>query len=49
MSVRVPDISTGRDSSGRGSEYAALSRLIRQHGLLNRRPRYYAAKMIVSQ
>jgi fatty acid desaturase len=47
MSVRVPDVSTGRDSSGRGSDYAALSRLIRQHGLLNRRPRYYAAKITI--
>jgi fatty acid desaturase len=33
--------------TGRGSDYAALSRLIRQHGLLNRRPRYYAAKITV--
>jgi fatty acid desaturase len=32
-------------STGRGSDYAALSRLIRQDGLLNRRPRYYAAKI----
>jgi fatty acid desaturase len=34
-------------STGRGSDYAALSRLIRQDGLLNRRPGYYAAKICV--
>jgi fatty acid desaturase len=31
----------------RGSDYAALSRLIRQHGLLKRRPGYYAAKISI--
>jgi fatty acid desaturase len=34
-------------STGRGSDYAALSRLIRQDGLLNRRPGYYATKICV--
>jgi fatty acid desaturase len=53
MTVRVPDTSTtsttrtGRGGTGRGSDYAALSRLIRQDGLLNRRPRYYAAKITI--
>jgi fatty acid desaturase len=31
----------------RGSDYAALSRLMRQHGLLKRRPGYYAAKISI--
>ena len=34
-------------STGRGSDYAALSRLIRQDGLLNRRPGYYATKICI--
>jgi fatty acid desaturase len=34
-------------SARRGSDYAALSRLIRQDGLLNRRPGYYAVKITV--
>jgi len=36
-----------RAGTRRGSDYAALSRLIRQDGLLNRRPRYYTAKIII--
>jgi fatty acid desaturase len=32
----------------RGSEYAELSRLVRQAGLLERRPRYYAWKIAVT-
>ena len=32
----------------RGSEYAELSRQIRRAGLLERRPRYYAWKIMVT-
>jgi fatty acid desaturase len=35
------------DRPRRGSDYAALSRLIRQDGLLKRRPRYYTAKIAI--
>jgi fatty acid desaturase len=31
----------------RGSDYAELCRLVRRHGLLDRRPRYYAVKLAV--
>ena len=31
----------------RGSDYAELSRLVREAGLLDRRPRYYAIKITV--
>jgi fatty acid desaturase len=34
--------------AGRGSDYAELSRRVKQAGLLDRRPAYYAAKMIVN-
>src|SRR5579863_7359801 len=33
---------------GRGSEYAMLSRRVRQAGLLDRRPRYYAWKITLT-
>jgi hypothetical protein len=32
---------------GRGSDYAELSRRIRQAGLLDRRPAYYALKILL--
>jgi fatty acid desaturase len=35
-------------SRPRGSEYAALSRQVRQAGLLDRRPRYYAWKIAIT-
>jgi fatty acid desaturase len=35
-------------ASPRGSDYAALSRLVRQSGLLDRRPRYYAWKITLT-
>jgi fatty acid desaturase len=52
MSVPTPAKATyvelgAGGSARRGSEYAALSRLIRQDGLLNRRPGYYAVKITV--
>ena len=37
--------SQGRPPPGRGSAYAELSRQVRQAGLLERRPAYYAAKI----
>jgi hypothetical protein len=36
---------TPEPASPRGSDYAALSRQVRQSGLLDRRPRYYAWKI----
>jgi hypothetical protein len=33
--------------AARGSDYARLSRLVRERGLLRRRPGYYTMKMIV--
>ena len=36
---------TSETSSARGSDYAALSRQVREAGLLDRRPRYYAWKI----
>jgi fatty acid desaturase len=38
----------GAGSTGRGSEYAMLSRRVRQAGLLDRRPRYYAWKITLT-
>jgi len=35
-------------ASPRGTDYAALSRLVRQSGLLDRRPRYYAWKIALT-
>ena len=49
-----PEVQTAASSPGlafpaaRGSEYAQLSRRIRQAGLLDRRPRYYAWKIAVT-
>ena len=36
------------ESAGRGSDYAPLSRQVRQAGLLDRRPRYYAWKITLT-
>ena len=41
----TPDTGTGGQDPPRGSEYAQLSRLIRQAGLLRRRPGYYGWKI----
>jgi fatty acid desaturase len=47
-SAEATYVELGADGSARrGSDYAALSRLIRQDGLLNRRPGYYAVKITV--
>ena len=35
-------------ASPRGSDFAALSRQVRQAGLLDRRPRYYAWKITLT-
>jgi fatty acid desaturase len=44
--VELPSRESGVDRDViRGSDYAELSRRIRQAGLLERRPRYYAVKM----
>lgn len=53
MSLSVPPRSTsaeldaGSRRTGRGSDYAELSRQIRRDGLLNRRPRYYAMRITI--
>ena len=53
MSLTVPPKATyvgmdaGSRSTGRGSDYAELSRQIRRDGLLNRRPRYYAMRITI--
>jgi fatty acid desaturase len=53
MSVSVPGIPTATSTrtaaraTGRGSDFAELSRQIRRDGLLNRRPRYYAMKITI--
>ncbi len=39
---------TPEPASPRGSDYAALSRQVRQAGLLDRRPRYYAWKITLT-
>jgi hypothetical protein len=39
---------TPAPASPRGSDYAALSRQVRQSGLLGRRPRYYAWKITLA-
>jgi fatty acid desaturase len=39
---------TRQPASPRGSDYAALSRQVRQAGLLDRRPRYYAWKITLT-
>jgi fatty acid desaturase len=39
---------TPEPASPRGSDYAALSRQVRQSGLLDRRPRYYAWKITLT-
>jgi fatty acid desaturase len=39
---------TSQPASVRGSDYAALSRQVRQAGLLDRRPRYYAWKITLT-
>ncbi len=39
---------TPQPASSRGSEYAILSRQVRQAGLLDRRPRYYAWKITLT-
>jgi fatty acid desaturase len=39
---------TSAPASPRGTDYAALSRLVRQSGLLDRRPRYYAWKITLT-
>jgi fatty acid desaturase len=51
----VSDVSVSQAGSGlpsppaaRGSEYALLSRQVRQAGLLARRPRYYTGKIILT-
>lgn len=44
----VGSVKDGRASGGRGSEYAQLSRLVKDAGLLNRRPGYYTAKIILT-
>jgi fatty acid desaturase len=38
----------GSPATGRGSEYALLSRLVKQAGLLDRRPLFYAVKICVN-
>jgi fatty acid desaturase len=53
MSLSVPSkasyavLGAGSRSTGRGSDYAELSRQIRRDGLLNRRPRYYAMRITI--
>ena len=51
MSVRGPGIPTATTdtarTTGRGSDFAELSRQIRRDGLLKRRPRYYAMKITI--
>jgi fatty acid desaturase len=42
------DESSDRADAERGSDYARLTRLIRQEGLLDRRPGYYALKIITN-
>ena len=39
---------TPEPASLRGTDYAALSRQVRQSGLLGRRPRYYAWKITLT-
>ncbi|MGH3164500.1 MAG: fatty acid desaturase family protein [Trebonia sp.] len=39
---------TPEPATVRGSDYAALSRQVRQSGLLDRRPRYYAWKIALT-
>jgi fatty acid desaturase len=52
--VQIPPVSEAETSllsqpvTPRGSEYAMLSRQVRQAGLLDRRPRYYAWKIGVT-
>ena len=46
--LKLPMSNWGAGSgTRRGSDYAALSRLIRQDGLLKRRPGYYATKISI--
>jgi fatty acid desaturase len=47
-SVLRPAGSGGAENDERGSDYAALSRQIRQAGMLQRRPAYYTAKIAVN-
>jgi fatty acid desaturase len=42
---RSPDVPARTARTGRGSDYAELSRQVRQAGLLDRRPVYYAVKV----
>jgi fatty acid desaturase len=49
----IPDAGPHADTQGspapcRGTEYAVLSRQVKQAGLLNRRPRFYAVKLGVN-
>src|ERR1700746_3681242 len=46
--MQVPPVLRPESASARGSEYATLSRRVRQAGLRDRRPRYYTWKIALT-